>query len=188
MRFTQRPPWSWSSGSWIYNYLCNQSISPLKSSVWFPIMVRCTLCEKVCHSLAAGQWFSPGTPVSFTNKTDFYGCNIDVNNHSSNPFSSLHRNKSEVEVWSIVIKLHRNKGDVEVWSIVIELHRNKSDVYVGYIVIEQSRNKSEVEVWSIVIEQSRNESDVEVWSIVIELHRNKSDVQPLEVALTNVHG
>ena len=29
-----------------------------------------TLCDKVCQWLATGQWFSPGTPVSFTNKTD----------------------------------------------------------------------------------------------------------------------
>ena len=29
-----------------------------------------TLCDKVCQCLATGQWFSPGTPVSFTNKTD----------------------------------------------------------------------------------------------------------------------
>ena len=29
-----------------------------------------TLCDKVCQSLAGGWWFSPGTPVSSTNKTD----------------------------------------------------------------------------------------------------------------------
>ena len=29
-----------------------------------------TLCDKVCQWLAAGQWFSSGTPVSSTNKTD----------------------------------------------------------------------------------------------------------------------
>jgi hypothetical protein len=29
-----------------------------------------TLCDKVCQLLAAGRWFSPGTPVSSTNKTD----------------------------------------------------------------------------------------------------------------------
>ena len=29
-----------------------------------------TLCDKVCEWLAAGWWFSPGTPFSFTNKTD----------------------------------------------------------------------------------------------------------------------
>jgi hypothetical protein len=32
--------------------------------------VDITLCEKVCQWLAAGQWFSPGTLVSSTNKTD----------------------------------------------------------------------------------------------------------------------
>ena len=29
-----------------------------------------TLCDKVCQRLVAGQWFSPGTSVSSTNKTD----------------------------------------------------------------------------------------------------------------------
>ena len=29
-----------------------------------------TLCGKVCQLLAAGQRYSPGTPVSSTNKTD----------------------------------------------------------------------------------------------------------------------
>jgi hypothetical protein len=29
-----------------------------------------TLCDEVCQRLATGQWFSPGTPVSSTNKTD----------------------------------------------------------------------------------------------------------------------
>ena len=28
------------------------------------------LCDKVCQWLAAGRWFSPGTPVSSTNKND----------------------------------------------------------------------------------------------------------------------
>jgi hypothetical protein len=28
------------------------------------------LCDKVCQGLANGQWFSPGTPISTTNKTD----------------------------------------------------------------------------------------------------------------------
>ena len=29
-----------------------------------------TLCDKVCQWLAAGMWFTPGTKVSSTNKTD----------------------------------------------------------------------------------------------------------------------
>jgi hypothetical protein len=34
-----------------------------------------TLCDKVCQWLAAGLWFSPGTPVSFTNITDLHDIN-----------------------------------------------------------------------------------------------------------------
>ena len=65
--------WSWSYGSWIYNYLCNQCLSPLTLWVWIPLMVSVldtTLCDKVCQWLAAGRGFSPGNPVSSINKTD----------------------------------------------------------------------------------------------------------------------
>ena len=30
------------------------------------------LCDKICQGLATGWWFSPGTPVSSTNKTDHH--------------------------------------------------------------------------------------------------------------------
>ena len=57
---------------WIYNYLCNQYLSPL--TMWDRTLLRrgvldTTLCDKVCQWLAAGQWFSPGTLVSSINKT-----------------------------------------------------------------------------------------------------------------------
>jgi len=52
---------SWSYGSWIYSYLCKQCISPLEPT---------TLCDQVCQWLATGRCFSPGHPVSSTNKTD----------------------------------------------------------------------------------------------------------------------
>jgi hypothetical protein len=63
--------WSWSYGSWTYHYLCNQWLSPLMLWVRISIRARCTtLCNKVCQWLAWGRWFSPGPPVSSTNKTD----------------------------------------------------------------------------------------------------------------------
>jgi len=34
--------WSWSYGSWIYNYLCNHCQSPLTLWVRIPLMARCT--------------------------------------------------------------------------------------------------------------------------------------------------
>ena len=60
-------------GGWIYNYLCNQCLSPLK--LWVRTSFRrgvldTTLCDKVCQWLTAGWWFSLGTPVSSTNKTN----------------------------------------------------------------------------------------------------------------------
>ena len=66
----QGPLWSWSHGSWIYNYLCNQCLSPLTLWVWIPLrrgVLDTTLCDKVCQWLVAGQWFSP---VCSTNKTE----------------------------------------------------------------------------------------------------------------------
>jgi len=65
------PFWSWFYGSWIYNYLCNQCLSPLMLWVRIPIrwdVLDTTLCNKVCQWLAAGEWFSPATPVSSTVK------------------------------------------------------------------------------------------------------------------------
>ena len=85
------PSWSWLYGSWIYNYQCNQCLSPL-TWVLIPhrrVVLDTTLCDKVCQWLPAGRWFSP---VSSTNKT--YHCNIteillkvalNTNDHNPNP-------------------------------------------------------------------------------------------------------
>ena len=58
----------WSYGSWIYDYLCNQCLT-----LWVRIpqgVIDTKLCDKVCQWRALTQWFSLGTPVSSTNKTD----------------------------------------------------------------------------------------------------------------------
>ena len=68
---TLGPSLPWSYGSWIYNCLCNQCLLPLMLWGWISIRVRCTtLYDKACQWLATCQWFSPGTPVSSSNKTD----------------------------------------------------------------------------------------------------------------------
>ena len=63
------PSWSWSYGSWIYNYLCNQCLSSLscefKPRSWRGVLDT-TLCDKVYLWLATGQW------VSSTNKIDHH--------------------------------------------------------------------------------------------------------------------
>jgi hypothetical protein len=68
----QGSSWSWSYGSWIYNYLCSQCLLPL--TLWAQIPLRwgvlnTTLCDRVCLWLAAV--FS-GFPHQQTNKVDRY--------------------------------------------------------------------------------------------------------------------
>jgi len=40
-QWEQGSSWWWSYDSWIYNYLCNRCLSPLKLWVWIPLMARC---------------------------------------------------------------------------------------------------------------------------------------------------
>ena len=49
---------------WIYNYLCNQCLSPLTLWVRSPFMAKCTRYNIMWF--ATGRWFSPGIPVSST--------------------------------------------------------------------------------------------------------------------------
>jgi hypothetical protein len=94
-------PWTgfelipWSYCIWIYNYLWNQCLSSLKAWVRIPLMACCTLYttlrDKVCQWFTAGRWFSPGTPVSSTNKNwpPRYSWNIaggSVRHHNPNHF------------------------------------------------------------------------------------------------------
>ena len=51
-----------------YLYLENLS-SEFVTRSWIGVLDT-TLCDKVCQWLATGRWFSLGTPVSSTNKTD----------------------------------------------------------------------------------------------------------------------
>ena len=59
----------------IYNYLCNQCLSPLKLWVLFLLrwgVLDITLYDKVCQWLATDRWFSLGTPVSSTNENNWH--------------------------------------------------------------------------------------------------------------------
>ena len=75
-KFTQNNQGSSSSssyGSWIYNYLCNQCLSPLKLWVRTSFMSRCILYNIIWQSLSVTcdrSVVSLGTLVFSTNKTD----------------------------------------------------------------------------------------------------------------------
>ena len=67
------PSWLWSYGSWIYNYLRNQCLSPLKLWVRTSFTARCTRYNIMWKSLSVtcdrSLVFS-GYSVSSTNKID----------------------------------------------------------------------------------------------------------------------
>ena len=62
-----------STGVFVFKFHIIISISvsflPLCLRSWRDVL-NTTLCDKVCQLLATDQWFSAGTLVSFTNKTD----------------------------------------------------------------------------------------------------------------------
>jgi hypothetical protein len=51
-----RLSWSWSYGSWIYNYLCNQCLSPLRLWVRILLMAMCTGCLRFYYE---SIWITP---------------------------------------------------------------------------------------------------------------------------------
>jgi hypothetical protein len=62
-----------------------------------------TLCNKVCQWLVTGRWFSPGIPVSSTNKTDHHDVESGVKQHNPNqtykPFvDEWYENKTIVSI------------------------------------------------------------------------------------------
>ena len=72
IRPSREPSWLWSYSSWIYNYLCNQCLLPLK--LWVRIaslrgVLDTTLCNKVFQWIV---WQVGGflLSVSSSNKTD----------------------------------------------------------------------------------------------------------------------
>jgi hypothetical protein len=57
-------------------------------------VLNTTLCDKICQWLAASRWFSPGTLVSSTNKTDHHNITeilfkVAWNTITLNPFCTI---------------------------------------------------------------------------------------------------
>ena len=127
---------SWSYGSWIYNYLCNQCLSPLKLWVWIPLrqgVLDTTLCNKVCQWLATGRMFSPSTPVSSTNKTDHHDITEILLKVA---FNTINPNQSSYTTWfNHITTLYWNTSRVHhtSWTrldLIILLHyKNTSRVH-----------------------------------------------------------
>ena len=79
--YTYTHPCSWSYGSWIYNYLCDQCLSPLKVVSPIPVHAEVYSIHYMIKFVSEEEirqvgGFSPNTPVSSNNKTDLH--DIDV--------------------------------------------------------------------------------------------------------------
>ena len=67
-----------------------------------------TLCDHVCRWLAAGRWFSPGTPISFTNKTDPHNIiESGVKRHNTNPLIWIARENTLYWTNIMTCKFHK---------------------------------------------------------------------------------
>jgi len=77
------------------DYLCgiclDHYVSGVVVIVWLWVRIRSwsgildtTLCDNVCQWIATGLWSSPGTPVSFINKTDRHDITEILLNVTSN--------------------------------------------------------------------------------------------------------
>ena len=135
------PSWTWSYGSWIYNYICNWCLSPLMLWVRISIRAMCTtLFDNVCQWLATGRCFSPGPPVSSTNKTDRYDITeillkvalstIKQTNVHHIPYLIRIHDFAMVVVWVYNIHLtHRLKKSLKIpkGKSVSEIRQSKKD-------------------------------------------------------------
>jgi hypothetical protein len=118
--------WPWSYGSSIYNYLCNQCISPLMLWVQISIRARCTtLCDKFCQWLATGWCFSSGPPVSSTNKSD----RSDITELSLKVALNTIKQANILKIYQIKHKIYPNHQD-EWYVYHRDLSRYVSDPHI----------------------------------------------------------
>jgi hypothetical protein len=109
----------------MYFFICNQCLPPLTLWVWIPLgrgVLNITLCDQIC------QWFSHGTPVSSTNKTDRHNITeillkVVLKHHTSNPsykgrVVALFRNGNKLVCFAVDIEVsHPLSGDKILNSI-----------------------------------------------------------------------
>jgi len=87
----------------LFNHLCSH--------------VKCTtLCDQVCQRLATGQWFSPGPPVSSTNKTDRHDITEILLKVALN---TIKQANVTITFWSILLKAFKYSWRVcsKIWQI-----------------------------------------------------------------------
>ena len=128
--------WSWSYGSWIYDYMCNRCLLPIKLWVRTPSwrgVLDTKLCDKVCQWHATGRRLSLGTSVFFTNKTN--RLENGVEHHKPIP---------EYLVKNLPLKYHPCRGAKA--NLIMSRHLVYKRTFTDSIM-----TKSLLRVWSLVV-------------------------------------
>ena len=89
--------------------------------LWVRISIRArctTLCDKVYRWLATGRWFTPGPPVSSTNKTDHHEIIEILLKVSLNTIKQT--NKQSVKIWYIILDIEEKK---DIKTGVYDVHK-----------------------------------------------------------------
>ena len=132
------PSW-WSYASWIYNYLCNQYISPTKLCVRIRFrrgVLDTTSYDQVCQWLAADRCFFPGTPVSSTNETDRHEIAeilLKVALNTKTYFRSGAAIIVELSEWNASINLTIYQVHVGKTQYTMQILKGKKLVYNNFI-------------------------------------------------------
>ena len=85
-------------------------------------VLNTTLRDEVCQWLAAGLWFSPGTPASSTHKTDSYDIierHAELDFHSAISLKQQSTGKHVAPLWNIILTLEttmlREVTNCNIW-------------------------------------------------------------------------
>ena len=147
------PSWSWSYGSWIHNYLCNQCLSPLTLRV--PIQFRrgvpdTKLCDKTCQWLHVGRCFFQCIPVSHTNKTDdHFITEILLKVALKTTTSPLSNLFTPWYSWNTAHHKHTISEHLKIINVFIEDSRFKEDILYSLTwcsILELSNNIGHISV------------------------------------------
>ena len=94
------------------------------------------LCDKVCQWLATGQWYSPGTPVSPTNKTDRHDITEKllkvalktINQKSLTPFTFSKKGYGCKGTWEIIQHYTQINSISVVWLLLFPMYLVSNDI------------------------------------------------------------
>jgi len=107
-----------------------------------------TICDKVCQWIVVGQWFSPGTPVSSTKKTDRHDITeillkvaLNTINHKKNGCSRIkfkYRLSKDLLTLAILISVWKTYRPGDGLKLVFQEHGELS----GSEIVLKSSSKN----------------------------------------------